>query len=100
MKTPITDLILARQYITLLREELTAEQIADAVSLNASEADPNIDHMADFTDTNEVLAMAWEKATGQPLEFDSEDAATLAILNNALELAKKADFLESKLPEA
>lgn len=97
MKAP-SAITLAKHYIELLREDLTPEQIANAVSLNTAEADPNIDHIADVTDTNEVLAAAWEKVTGKALEFDPEDDATLAILNNALELAKKADFLTSKLP--
>ena len=97
MNTP-TPLTLARHYIAILREELTPEQIAHVASLNTAESDPNIDHMADVTDTNEVLAIAWEKVTGKALEFDPEDTANLAILNNALELAKRANFLTSKLP--
>lgn len=97
MNTP-TPLTLARHYIAILNEELTPEDIAHAASLNTYETDPNIDHMADFTDTNEVLLMAWHRATGTKLEFDPEDTANLAILNNALELAKRADFLTSKLP--
>lgn len=98
MNAPVTPLALARHYIAILHEELTPEAIAHAASLNTYETDPNIDHMADLTDTNEVLLIAWQRLTGTELEFNPEDTENLSILNATLELAKKADFLTSRLP--
>lgn len=98
MNAPITPLDLARHYIAILHEELTAEDIAEAAARNTAETDPNIDHMADLTDTNEVLLMAWQRLTGTELEFNPEDEENLTLLNATLSLAKKADFLTSRLP--
>ena len=83
---------LARHYITVLHEEVSPENIAEAVRRNASEPDPNIDHMADFTDTNEDLLTAWERMTGAELEFDPENTENLAVLNAALQLAKRSAY--------
>jgi hypothetical protein len=98
MNTP-TAFNLARAYIALLRADLTPEAIADAVRLNDLQANPSIDHMADVTDTNQVLLDAWKNLAGTELDFDPNDTENLALLNTALALAKKARFdLDNLLP--
>lgn len=91
---------LAHAYITLLRAELTPGEIAEAVRLNDLQANPGIDHMADVTDTNEVILDAWKNLTGTALDFDPNDTENLAILNAALALAKTARFDLDNLPPA
>lgn len=87
-----TAFTLARAYIALLQADLTPEAIADAVRLNDIQANPAIDHMADATDTNQVLLDAWKNLTGTELDFDPNDTENLTLLNTALSLAKKARF--------
>ncbi len=60
---------------------------ADLARLRAGEVVPG-----DILDDNEALAEAWHATTGEDLVFDPADAAMLALLNEAHNLAKAAGY--------
>ena len=85
---------LAREFGSLLQEELTSAQFREAIYLNKVEAVLGVCHSHDFCDANMVMLAAFEKIMGkQPSFLDGEeDAAELELWNDAWAIAKAADF--------
>lgn len=91
---------IAEAFKLKLREELTAEQLAEAVRRNERQADPGVCHTHDFCDANMPMSAAWEaighgdKIELMLSEFD-EDETGQAIAKRwgeAWDLAKAERF--------
>lgn len=81
---------LAADFSGNLREWLTADQMAEVISRNASETDKNICHSHDFCDANQAMIdqffLIWKR---EPLfNLDSDTNA----INKAWDIAKTAGF--------
>lgn len=61
---------LAREYATLIRKELTPEQLHTVNTKNATQTE--IDYVHDYCDGNQVLLNAWEKVICRDYNFESD----------------------------
>ncbi len=60
---------LARAFVRILREQLTAEQFAEVVTLNGIKLNPDVCHSHDFCDANMVMDAAFKEFGVDPLEY-------------------------------
>lgn len=68
---------IAREFSKVLREWLTAEQMAQVISRNAKETNPSICHSHDFCDANMAMMEAYEKVTGEEIDNLTEEQSAL-----------------------
>lgn len=96
---------LAAEFCKVLREWLSAEEMAEVVKRNQAEEDKNICASHDFCDANEAMDEAFKRLTGASAcetrtdtnEGDCKQAScmtdeTLDLWNGAWSLAKQAEF--------
>lgn len=81
---------LAYAFARALRAELTEDQMAEAIALNAGEANPSICHSHDFCDANIVMAEAFRAVVGRDIDLQSD--ADCALWGEAWDLAKRGKF--------
>lgn len=92
----ITDKIrLAREFGTLIQEELSTVRFRAMVDRNkAEDADSNVCHSHDYCDANMTMLQAFQNVFQREPAFlnDSTTEADLALWNEAWQIAKAADF--------
>lgn len=77
---------LAREFCRAMRDELTADELADVVDTNRLETDPNVCHSHDYTDANQVMLDALAVFG---MDFEPSDCG---LINEAWTLAKESGF--------
>lgn len=85
----------ARQFSERLYKELTASQVATVIRRNAIEPDPNVCHSHDLTDSNVIMADAYNIVMGYPIDLQNDEAR--ALWGNAWKIAKHAQFNPDQL---
>lgn len=63
---------IADAFETELRAELSADELREAVAANRDEPNPAICHTHDFCDANMVMAAAFERVLGRPIDLQSD----------------------------
>jgi hypothetical protein len=90
-----TTKLLAAKFSTIIRDWLTAEELAQCNADNKSETIKGICHTGDYCDSNMAMLEAYESLGLSPeaatQEFFDDDAA-ISLWNNAWDIAKKAGF--------
>lgn len=80
---------LAKDFATLLNDELSSENLAKVIALNAAETNTEICHSHDFCDPNQVMIDAMAL---QNVELDTQSEEQRVQMNLAWDIAKKARF--------
>lgn len=80
---------LAKDFATLLNDELSSESLAKVIALNAAETNTEICHSHDFCDPNQVMLDAMAL---QNVELDTQSEEQRVQMNLAWDIAKKARF--------
>lgn len=81
---------LARQFSAGLLAEIGAENLAQAVEINANSSNPNACATHDFCDANQTMIDALETLASQPLALDDDNQSGL--INVAWDLANAQRF--------
>jgi hypothetical protein len=100
-RTPIAQRA-AWLFSALIRAELTEDELADVLAMNARETDPGVCHTHDFIDSNVTMAAALD-AVGVEASVHRDDAsakAYTALWNEAWNLAKASGFATSAREDA
>lgn len=85
---------LAAAFAAHIRANLTAEQLAEVVRLNATPEYSGCCATHNYFDANDCLDFAWQEVFGREMDLQSD--ADMAIANRAWDLAKAAGFAASK----
>lgn len=93
--TTLTPYLLAYEFSARLRDALTADQMAAVVRRNAANHDTAC-ASHDFCDANEFMIEALN-GIGQP--FDVENEAQANLTNSAWDIAKRCDFVGTRVLE-
>ena len=80
---------LAKDFATLLSDELSSESLAKVIALNAAETNAEICHSHDYCDPNQVMLDAMAL---QNVELDTQSEEQRVQMNLAWDIAKKARF--------
>lgn len=82
---------LANQFILVLSEWLSADELAEVNRRNAAESMIDVCHSHDFCDANVAMDEAFRAVVGRSVDGDNEDDCRL--WNEAWDIAKKQSFV-------
>lgn len=82
---------LARKFCEVLRQHLSAHELASAIMLNRNEESPNVCHTHDFCDANMTMLAAME-SFGVVYESAAEQQDFCRVWNEAWMIAKASEF--------
>lgn len=88
---------LARIFSRMLREDLTADQMAEINARNASESHAgDVCATHDFIDANQIMIDALAEIQ---IDFDSQDSGIASMIDHAWTLAKAYQFDAARIPD-